>query len=96
MPRCVAAMEGGTGMTQRRRHAMNMTPKPILILPACMATLARASMENDNWAGMNGREFPLLFPVHRLPQIVVPRASLMDREVVGYPLFAASRLPDTR
>ena len=65
-------------------------------MPVCTPTLARASIENDNWAGMNDREFPLLFPVHRLPQFVDPKVSVEDLEVVGYPHFAASLLPDTR
>jgi len=80
MPRCVVAIEGDTvGLTQRcGRHAMNETPRPILTLPVGTATLARASMENDNWAGMNDREFPLLFPVHRLFQFVDPTLSVED------------------
>ena len=98
MPGCVVAIEGDTvGLTRRRcRHVINMTPRPIPIMSVCMATLARAGIENDNWAGMNDREFPLLFLVHRLPQFVDPGVSVEDLEVVGYPHFAASILPDTR
>jgi len=77
MPRCVVAVRGDTVcVTQRRcRHALYKTPRPILRVPVCLATLARPSIESSSGSGMSDRDFPLLFPAHRF----CPRLLIQDR-----------------